>query len=224
MSLAKNNLAQSAANLVQNNTIVALGTGTTAAFFIEALAKRCEKNLTIQAVATSSDSYNLAKKLNITLVDINKITHIDIYIDGADEVDENKQMIKGKGAALLNEKILANFSKKRIIMIEDHKYTQKLGKALLPVEITPFAYEITKKELEKLGYSSTIRKDNNSNFFKTENQNYIFDIKLPHLLDEPKKHQDNILAIPGVVETGLFIDLCDSLIIASKDAEIEIIS
>jgi len=224
MNKAKKNLGEAASKLVENESIVGLGTGSTANCFIESLAKRCEKSLSIKAVASSNASYVLAKKLNINLIDIDKIDHIDIYIDGADEVDKEKQMIKGAGGALLKEKILASFSKKTIIMIEEKKLVDKLGKVLLPVEIVPFASNLTKLELEKLGYFSDYRKDKMGNNFLTDNKNYILDVKLPHLLGDPALVHKNIISIPGVVETGLFIDLADTIIIANENAELEFIS
>nr|NGX32926.1 Ribose-5-phosphate isomerase A [Candidatus Anoxychlamydiales bacterium] len=199
-------------------------TGTTAACFIEALAKRCEKSLSIKAVASSNVSSVLAKKLGIDVVDIDKVDNIDIYIDGADEVDQKKQMIKGRGAALLKEKILAAFSKKTIILIDEKKRVNKLGKIFLPVEVVPFASNLTKLELEKLGYVSDYRKDGKGSVLLTDNQNYILDLKLPHLLDDPALVHKNIISIPGVIETGLFIDLADTLIIANEKAELEFIS
>ncbi|HEU64202.1 MAG: Ribose-5-phosphate isomerase A [Candidatus Anoxychlamydiales bacterium] len=224
MSEAKKHLAEAAANLVESGSIVGLGTGTTASFFIESLAKRCEKSLAIKAIASSNASEALAKKLNIDLIDIDKIDHIDIYIDGADEVDQKKQMIKGRGAALLKEKILAKFSKKTIIMIEEKKRVNKLGKVLLPVEVVAFASNLTKLELEKLGYHSDYRRDEKGNFLLTDNKNYILDLKLSHLLDDPDLAHKNIISIPGVIETGLFIDLADTVIVANEKAELEFIS
>ena len=224
MSEAKKHLAEAAANLVESGSIVGLGTGTTASFFIESLAKRCEKSLSIKAIASSNASEALAKKLNIDLIDIDKIDHIDIYIDGADEVDQKKQMIKGRGAALLKEKILAKFSKKTIIMIEEKKRVNKLGKVLLPVEVVAFASNLTKLELEKLGYHSDYRRDEKGNFLLTDNKNYILDLKLSHLLDDPDLAHKNIISIPGVIETGLFIDLADTVIVANEKAELEFIS
>ena len=224
MDLVKQALGQAALNFIKPNMLVGLGTGTTASHFIQAIAKRCEKGLKIKAVASSNESNLLAKNLKIPLVDISEIDTLDIYVDGADEVDINKQMIKGRGGALLKEKILANNSKKTIIMIEKKKYVEKLGKCQLPVEITKFAKNLTKNRLYKLGYSSKYRVDKNSDIFVTDDQNYILDIKLSNLIDDPKDISKKIKSIPGVVESGLFIDLLETLIIANSDAKIEIIS
>ncbi len=224
MDKIKKQLAQTALNFVEEDTIVGLGTGTTAEYFIESLAKKCNVGFSIKAVASSTASYNLAKKLNIEMIDLDKIDLIDVYVDGADEVDVKKNMIKGKGGALLREKILANSSSKVVIMIDHTKYVKKLGKVLLPIEITPFGCNLTKNNLEKLGYFSEFRKDKNSNLFITENKNYILDIKLPYLLDDPMKHHVLINSIPGVVDTGLFSDLADTVLVGYEQGKVEIIS
>lgn len=224
MDLVKQALGQAALNFIKPNMLVGLGTGTTAAHFIQAIAKKCEKGLKIKAVASSNESNLLAKNLKIPLVDISEIDTLDIYVDGADEVDKDKQMIKGRGGALLKEKILASFSKKTIIMIGQKKYVEKLGKCLLPVEITKFAKNLTKNRLDKLGYSSKYRMDKNSDIFVTDEQNYILDVKLTNLIQDPVGLSKKIKSIPGVVESGLFIDLLNTLIIANTDAKIEIIS
>jgi len=224
MNEIKKKLGEVALSFIKEGAVVGLGTGTTATNFINTLAKKCSKGFFVKTVASSTDSFELAKKLNIPTIDLDKIDLIDIYIDGADEVDANKNMIKGKGGALLREKILANSSAKVLIMIDYTKYVKKLGKALLPVAITSFGYNLTKNNLEKLGYFSEFRKDENSNLFITENNNYILDVKLPCLLEEPMKHHVLIKSIPGVVETGLFIDFADTVLIGCKNDKIEVIS
>ena len=218
MDKIKQNLGASAAELVLDNQIVALGTGTTAESFIYELAKRCERGLKIKTVSSSIKSYELAKRLNLKQISENEINDIDIYIDGADEVDEKKNLIKGRGGALLREKILASFSRKVIIMIDHTKLVQKLGRVLLPVEVASFGVNITKKKLEKLGYKSSLRDK------KTENGNYILDIKLPYLLEDPKDHHDTIKSIPGVFETGLFFKLPSTILVGYPDNKIEIMA
>jgi len=220
----KKKLGEKAADLVENNSIVGLGTGTTASYFIKSLAKKCTQGLKIKAIASSNQSFDLAKQLNINLVDFNEIDYIDLYIDGADEVNEKKQMIKGRGGSLLREKILAYSSKKIIIMIDYTKYVKTLGKALLPVEVTPFGHLFTKKILEEYGYLSAIRKKNDSDFYITDNNNYIIDIKCSKLLDSPKHDHFLIKTVPGVIETGIFIDLADTILIGQKNNTIDIIS
>lgn len=224
MDKIKKQLGEAALKFIKKDSIVGLGSGTTAEYFIHSLAKKCENGFSIKAVASSIASYNLAKKLNIEMIGIEQVDKIDIYIDGADEVDLKKTMIKGRGGALLKEKILANFSSKVVIMIDHTKYVKKLGNVLLPVEITPFGSNLTKINLEKLGYPSIYRLDKNSKYFITDNKNYILDIKLPYLLDDPKKHNDLIRSIPGIIETGVFIDLADTVLVGHAEDKIEIIT
>jgi len=224
MEKIKEELGQAAANLIENDTIVGLGTGTTAACFIDSLAKRCMEGLSIKALASSKASYELAKRLGMQLLDLSQIEFIDVYVDGADEVDHKKQMIQGRGGALLREKILANSSVKTMIMIDHSKYQEKLGKVLLPVEVTPFGCNLTKIHLEELGYESEFREDENADLYITDNNNYILDVKLSHLLDDPIQDHVVINSIPGVVETGLFIDLADTIIVGHADGKVEFVS
>lgn len=224
MDNIKKQLGEKALDYIHKNMIVGLGTGSTSEFFIHSLAKKCQNGLSIKATASSITSYNLAKKLNIPIVEMNQIDHIDIYIDGADEVDFNKNMIKGRGGALLREKILANFASKIVIMIDHTKYVEKLGKVYLPVEITPFGAKLTKNLLENLGFFSEVRKNVNGNTFITDNNNYILDLKLQSLMDDPLKIHSLIKLLPGVVDTGLFIDLADTILVGHSESKIEIIS
>ncbi|MFA6118817.1 MAG: ribose-5-phosphate isomerase RpiA [Parachlamydiales bacterium] len=224
MESVKDLLGETAANLVKNNDIVGLGTGSTANHFIKHLAKRCTNGLSIKAIASSMSSFQLARSLQIPLIDYDKTDVIDIYVDGADQVDEKKQMIKGLGGALLREKILAVNSKKRIIMIEQKKLVPFLGNCILPVEIVQFGYPFTKKILQEYGYNSNLRRNKDSSVFLTDNNNYILDITLPNFLHNPKNDHQIIKNIPGIVETGLFIDICDAILIGSENQKIQTIS
>jgi ribose 5-phosphate isomerase A len=223
MDFIKEKLGEASANLVQDNFIVGLGTGSTANFFIKSLAKRCQKGLNVKAVASSLASEKLAKELNIQIIDFVEIDKIDIYIDGADEVDFEMNMIKGLGGALLKEKILANFSKKRIFIIEKRKYKERLFSCKLPIEITPFAHLLTKRLVDNLGYNSEFRKDQKGNLFITDNKNYILDLTLKHPIEDSRKVNEDLISIPGVLETGLFIELADQILIGSESSQIEII-
>lgn len=224
MELIKKALGEEALKFVENGNTVGLGSGTTASWFIKALAKKCSDGMKIKAVASSTESYNLAKSLGINLIDLNSVNDIDVYIDGADQVDENLQMIKGLGGALLREKILAYNSNKIIIMIEDKKYVKKLGKTKLPVEITSFGYHFTKNFLDENGFQSTIRRNKDGSIFLTDNSNYILDIELKELLEEPSNLHFMIKSIPGVVETGIFVDLADNILVGHENKKIDLIS
>lgn len=199
-----------AAQLIQNGMIVGLGTGTTAACFIEALI---ERHLHIRAVASSRASADLARKGGIHVVDLNEVPHVDITVDGADEIDPLKRMIKGGGGAHVREKILAYASKELVIVVDKSKCVEKLGKAKLPVEVLFFGSPSTRHQLEKLGFKGEWRKQSDGSFFITENGNLIFDIHFPHLLQNPEAEHLKIIQVPGVVDTGFFFGIAGRVIV-----------
>ncbi|NGX52529.1 MAG: Ribose-5-phosphate isomerase A [Candidatus Anoxychlamydiales bacterium] len=222
-------LGQIAANEIKDNQIVGLGTGATAAEFIKCLAKRCKEGLRITVVASSNESFMLAQELGISVyklgaIDIENEFFLDVYVDEADEVDENFNMIKGRGGALHRAKVLASSSKKVIIMINSSKKVKLLGRVDLPIEVTKFGSDLAKKRLADLGYSSEKRKNKDDSPYVTDNDNYILDVKLTKLLENPEKAHGVFKNITGVVETGIFIDLVDKLIVSDTDENCEIIN
>ncbi|MGZ3881953.1 MAG: ribose 5-phosphate isomerase A, partial [Flavisolibacter sp.] len=135
--------AEHAADFIRNGMTVGLGTGSTSAFAIQAIGRKVKQGLSIKAVVSSVRSEDLARENGITLIPFSEVESIDIYIDGADEVDSNLNLIKGGGGALLREKILAFNSQQFFVIVDDSKLVHHLGKFLLPVEITSFAKELT---------------------------------------------------------------------------------
>jgi len=227
MNLSKNDLAkkaagQAAANLVENEMIVGLGTGSTAIHFIEALIERRRLGLTIKAVATSLRSQTLAEQGNIPLVDINSLISIDLTVDGADEITPELQMIKGGGGALLREKIVAHMSQQMIVIVDESKLVENLGKFPLPVEITPFAHRVTLQFLSRMGYLPKLRLVDTEKPYITDNGNYIADLTLPFPCLDPYTHNLKIRSLPGVVETGFFLETADQMIIGYPDGKCEI--
>lgn len=220
---AKEAAGKAAVTLIQPGMIVGLGTGSTAAYFISHLAVRCKLGLQIVAIATSQASYDLAKSLEIPLGDPNEITFIDVTVDGADEIDNYKQMIKGGGGALLREKIVASMSQEMIVIIDSTKRVDFLGAGPLPVEIVPFAYKATIDKLEQLGYAGNLRLMKDETPFITENHNFIFEINLSHLCENPELEDRRIKNIPGVVETGFFIDIAGRVVIGWPNGFVEIL-
>lgn len=217
----KQKIGQAAAELVESGMIVGLGTGSTAHHFIESLALRCKKGLRITAVASSKASEELAKKLGIPLVDINTLTSLDLAIDGADEIDPQKRMIKGAGGALVREKIVAHMSREMIVIAEESKLVRELGsKGKLPLEIVPFAHTATLHQIAKLGYSATLRLGPHKEPYLTDNGNIIADISLPSPLEDPEKVHHTLLELPGVVDTGLFFHLAGRLVIGFRDGQV----
>lgn len=209
-----------AAELVEPKTIIGLGTGSTAKWFIEALSKRCAQGLKIKAVATSHASEHLAKLGNIPLLDINEIEHIDQTFDGADEVDTKKQLIKGAGGALVREKIIASMSKQLIILVDESKLSKVLGKKPLPLEIIPFGIKAIEKQLNRLGLEGKWRTDIDGSFFTTDNGNYLYDISFKKPPSDPEALDKQLHRIPGIVDTGYFFHLAGRILVGFKDGQI----
>ncbi len=210
--------AEKAISFIKDGMIVGIGTGSTTFYFIEKLIKQCKAGLNIKAVASSEKTLDIARKGEIPLLDINTVKSLDIYVDGADEIDPEKRMIKGGGGALLREKISANMSKEKIFIVDESKLVPKLGQRPLPVEIIPFGSTATIHQLERLGYKGILRMKNNAPYI-TDNHNVIYDVHLPESATPEMTHQQ-ITAIPGVVDTGFFFNLTSKVIIGFLDGKV----
>jgi ribose 5-phosphate isomerase A len=213
---AKLQAAVKAVERIENGMIVGLGTGSTAYYAIQRIAERIiREGLRIQAVTSSKASEQLAIQLGIPLVPFSRIDTIDVTIDGADEVDAGYNMIKGGGGALLREKILAANSKHFIVIVDESKIVSKLGKFPLPVEIIPFASELTIKKLRIIESESAIRMLNGQPYI-TDNGNLIIDCDFKQITN-PEELGQLIKSIPGVVEHGLFTKMTDTIIVGKQD-------
>jgi ribose 5-phosphate isomerase A len=207
--------AERAVEFVQNGMIVGLGTGSTANFAIEALGKRVKEGLEITGVATSSGTEQLAKKFGVPLLPIDEVKLIDITIDGADEVDPSFNLIKGMGGALFREKVVAYASLEEIIIVDDSKLVDVLGiRTPLPVEVAPFGHTLTRTALEELGCQAKLKGGEKQ--FKTDSGNLIYECKFERI-DDPEFLEIEIHLIPGVIETGLFIDLATKVVVGQDD-------
>jgi ribose 5-phosphate isomerase A len=215
-------LGSHAANLIEDNMIVGLGTGRTANSFVKALAKRCELGLKIKAVASSLQTEKLSSQLGIDVLNINDVDRIDVTVDGADEVDEERNIIKGGGGALLREKILSFASDKFVVLIEDSKLVKKIGEFPLPVEIVPYGCWVAKKKIELLNLECKWRM-NEEEFFLTDNNNFLLDIYFNSFIEDPIELQEALKNIPGVVETGLFLNMADQILIGSSTKTVTIL-
>lgn len=223
-STAKRAAAHAAAELVLPGMLIGLGTGSTSALFIEALSARCREGLRIQAIASSKAALEIAQKGQIPLVDADEVTTLDLTVDGADEIDPQKRMIKGGGGALLREKIVASMSREMVVIADSTKRVEALGAFPLPVEIVPFAFRATLAHLTELGYQGKLRGlgKGNGSLYITDNGNYIYDVRLPYPCHNPEEAHRKIRAIPGVVETGFFFGLAGRIVIGYPDGSIEI--
>ena len=210
-----------AADFIESGMIVGLGTGSTVFYFINRLIERVQEGLEIQVVSSSLRSENQAKDGGIPIVDVNAITSIHITVDGADEIDPEKRMIKGGGGALLREKILANTSREMIVIVDESKVVEKLGNHPLPVEILPFGREATIDKIKKLGFQGSLRKYNNNGPYVTDNGNLIYDIHFEALRDDPESDHEKLIRVPGVLETGFFFNLAGRVLIGKQNGEVD---
>ncbi|WP_027086136.1 ribose-5-phosphate isomerase RpiA [Cohnella panacarvi] len=216
ISKAKKLAAEKAVEFVQGGMIVGLGTGSTSFFAIHRIAERMkQEGLNIRAVSSSTSSEELALQLGIPLVPFSEIDSIDLTIDGADEVDGEFNLIKGGGGALLREKILASNSRKFIVIVDESKVVNRLGKFPLPVEIVPFAAELTIKRLGKLPCTPEVRMVHGKPFL-TDNGNWIVDCHFGEIAD-PGALSRQLKAIAGVVEHGLFLAMTDTVAVGHTD-------
>jgi ribose 5-phosphate isomerase A len=217
---AKKLAALAALELVEENMVVGLGTGSTVKNFSELVGNRCLEGLSIKAVATSNATTRLALKENIPLISLNRIEQIDIDVDGADQFDKELNLIKGKGGALLREKIVANTSKKLIIVADESKKADQLGNELLPVEVIPLCDQLILRQIESMGYKGSIRLKTNGIPYVTDNQNHIINIELPTGVDL-QNLDIQLRSIPGLVETGLFLGMASLVIMSKLDGTVE---
>ena len=206
----------SAAKYVQSGMVVGLGTGSTAYYFVEEIGRRLkEEGLDIVGVTTSSQTTAQAERLGIPLKSVDDIDQIDVTVDGADEVDPHFNGIKGGGGALLMEKIVATPTKDYIWVVDETKLVKHLGAFKLPVEVVQYGAERLYRDFEKKGYKPAFREVQGQRFI-TDMQNFIIDLDLGKI-DNPVAFGEELKAMVGVVEHGLFNGMVDKVIVAGKD-------
>lgn len=212
-------VGRQAAYLVEDHTVVGLGTGSTAWYFIDELGKRVqEEGLSLKAVSSSIKSIDQAKALGIEVLPIDQVQAVDLTIDGVDEFTDDFDGIKGGGGALLEEKIVATYSKRIIWVAEERKHVKKLGAFLLAVEVIKNGHQHLFKHFEDKGYQPTMRKTENGDLFHTDNDNYIIDLHL-EVIEDPKALADELIHLVGVVEHGLFLGMTEDVLLA-QDGEV----
>ncbi len=214
----KQRVGEEAAKLVEEGMVIGLGSGSTATFMIYALAQRIQTGLSIVgAVPSSQATEQLASNLGIPLTNLDTHPELDLDIDGADEIDEQLNLIKGGGGALLREKIVASCAKRFIVIGDVTKQVTQLGSNMpLPIEVIPFAATPVSKRLETLGASVRVRQLGNQ-VFLTDNGNIILDCSFPNGIADPQQVHTYIRGIVGVVETGLFLNMAEQALIGGPD-------
>ena len=211
----KKSAALKALDFVHDGMVVGLGTGSTAKYLVIALGEKVRAGMQLRAVPTSQETSTLAAQSGITLIDSDNRWEIDVAIDGADQVDPGLNLIKGGGGALLKEKIVAASAKQFIVLVDYTKLVPVLGGSFpLPVEVVPFGWGSTAREIERLTGSRVVLRERNGSLFKTEAGNVIVDVHLAEI-DNPQDLETALNQIPGVVETGLFVDRTNILIVGT---------
>jgi ribose 5-phosphate isomerase A len=216
---AKHQAALAAAKLVEGGMIVGLGSGTTASLTIRFLARRREdEGLDFVGVPTSAATAELARSLGISLRELDEVDALDLNLDGADEVDPKFRMIKGRGGALLREKIVASSARRKVAIITSEKQVDRLGATMpLPVEVSRFGLKHTEAKLARLvGPGTSVRRRDDGALYVTDGGNAIIDCRLD-AIEDPEALERDLRRIPGVLETGFFFGLCDLLIVGFAD-------
>lgn len=199
---------------VRDGNVVGLGTGSTAAYFVQALAEQVQAGMKIRGIPTSSGTRDLAASLGIPLTTFDEVQQIDVTVDGADEFDPHLNLIKGGGGALLREKIVASASRQLVIVADSSKQVQVLGKFPLPVEVIPFAQALVARKIEALGAKSVrVRTRSDGRVFVTDEGHHILDCSFGQIAD-PAGLARILSDLPGIVEHGLFIAMADVVLLA----------
>ena len=207
--------ARATLDYVKDGYVVGLGTGSTAGHMIRALGEKVRAGMKLRGVPTSQETAALAKQAGIPLLEADNRWEIDVAIDGADQVDPQFNLIKGGGGALLKEKIVAASAKQFIVVVDHTKQVPVLGGSFpLPIEVVPFGWGSTVREIESLTKSPVVLRERNGAPFLTEAGHFIVDVHLDRI-DQPAELETALNLIPGVVETGLFIGRTTLLIVGT---------
>ncbi len=225
--IAKINAAAAALDFVEDGMLLGLGTGSTAAHFVRLLGERVKKGLKVRGVPTSEATDRLAREVGVPLAPIDRVGALDLAVDGADEVDGQFRLIKGGGAALLREKIIAGAAKHFVVIADESKMVEMLGAFPLPVEVTPFGFTLTATRIYaalKLtgckGAEASLRESAPNTPVVTDGGNYIIDCSCL-AIPQPEALADALKRITGVVDHGLFIGMARTVIIGkAKGAEV----
>lgn len=214
---AKKRAALEAVKCVRDGFIIGLGSGSTVAYAIEEIGRRVrEEKLRILGVPTSHQSFLLAVKFGIPTTTLYEHPEINLTIDGADQIDPNLNLIKGMGGALTREKIVAAASKYLVIVADERKLTDRLGKnQSIPVEVLPFAEPLVSRKIREIGGKPLLREMKGGIPFVTDNGNFILDVDFG-VIEDPYELNKKLKMIPGVIETGLFLDMAHIAYIGAK--------
>jgi ribose 5-phosphate isomerase A len=213
--------ARASLQFIRDGYVVGMGTGSTAARFIDLLGEQVKSGLKIRGIPSSDRSREQAAKLGIPVITFEECQQIDVTVDGADEVDPQLRLIKGGGGALLREKIVASATRQFVVVVDETKRVPVLGKFPLPVEVIKFAKPLVAKEIEALGARVVLRQDSSGKTFLTDENNYILDCHFGQIAD-PGTLARRLSDMPGVVEHGLFIGMAKVVLVANGSDVVEL--
>ena len=218
--------AKFALNFIKDGMKIGLGTGSTASWFVVLLGDLIRsKGINISSVSTSEFTKKLAESVGIEVLNLDELINLDLTVDGTDEFDDKLNLIKGGGGALLQEKIVASASSEMIVIADESKCVEKLGNFPLPIEVVPFGVQSTKALIDQLlyslGYSEALGviRSKNDNVFITDESNNIIDYKLSKI-EDANELSNKLNSLPGVVENGIFVNLCSKVIVAEPNGNI----
>jgi len=207
-----------AARRVKNGMLVGLGTGSTANFFIDELARlQTEESLKVTTIASSTVSAQRAQSLGLAITALEHNSEIDLYVDGADEITSDMSLLKGRGSDLVKEKLLAKAAKEFIVVADKSKQVERIGMNFpIPIEVIPFAWQLALKSLKDMGATGTLRPNaSKDGFWITSHGSYVFDMQFDPSIDVGTLNA-LINNIPGVVEHGIFVSLANEILIADE--------
>jgi ribose 5-phosphate isomerase A len=215
MEELKRAAAEKALELVQDGMLVGLGSGSTVRYFTEGLGRMVSEGMKVHGVPTSRATAELAAEHGITIV-TEIVGQIDLAVDGADEVDRDLNLIKGRGGALFREKLVAAAARRFVVVVDESKLVPALGVGVVPVEVLPFLWRTTAERLSALGLSLTVRGGEETPFI-TDNGNLVLDVEVAGGINDPGELGRKLKQTVGVVEHGLFVGMADTCIVAGPD-------
>ena len=216
---AMERVAAQALAMVTDGMRLGLGTGRAAEAFIRGLGRRVSEGMRVRCVTTSVRSEELASSLGIPLTTIDELPELDLAVDGADEFTEGLELTKGLGGALLRERVVAASAARFVVLVTPEKRVERLGtRAPIPVEVVPFATSPVERALRKLGAQPVVRRTAEGAVYLTDNGNVVIDARVEPL-DDPRATHAAIRAVPGVVDTGLFLGMADVVLVGADPIE-----